>query len=70
MHISREDIGWAFTCKICMPDMDEETILDICNRHSDIFVIEDKQVKFTKEFLNEATKVDSMSRMWGCNRGV
>jgi hypothetical protein len=61
MDIDREDIGWAFACKVCMPDMSDEQILDICERHKDIFSIDNNEVKFTKEFLNEATKVDRVS---------
>jgi hypothetical protein len=61
MDIDREDINWAFVCKSCMPDMSDEQIQQICKDHKDIFIVEGSEVKFTKEFLNEATKVDSMS---------
>ena len=62
MDLDRERAIWAYACYSCMSNMDEDIILHICNRNKDIFVIEDKQVNFTKEFLNDTT-IEKMACM-------
>ena len=59
--MDRECIGWGFACWACMKSMTDSQITDICERHSDVFELKDNTVNFTKMFINEAAKVDSLS---------
>ena len=62
MNIDRERAVWAYACHGCMDYMTDEILLYICNTNKDIFVIEDNEVRFTKEFLNDTT-LEKMARM-------
>ena len=59
--MDREYIIWGFVCKTCIPDMTDDQVRDICERHSDVFEIKEDKVNFTKEFLDETSKMDGLS---------
>ena len=63
--MDREYVVWGLVCWSCIKDMTDDQIIDICERHSDAFEIQEGKVKLTKTFIHETTSVDSLSGVWG-----
>ena len=52
MGISPERRIWAYAFYACISSMPRKMVCMICKRNKDIFIINGKEIKFTKTFLD------------------